>query len=317
MDTCATSNCISPDCLKRREFGVSLRWQNRRMKVELIESVDEFIASTAAFRAADPLRTNVIGSVSLAVAKGDQTYDDYRWWIVRDDDEEIVGVAIRTHPFKMTVSSMSPDAARALGRDVGRFDDGLTGVTGPPDVLEALVRGYVESKSPGSTRALVEERRDLLYELEDLVTPDVDGFGRPARADEIETLSEMLLAFMNDVGIRTLTPVESRDLTKKSVTAGRLFCWDLDGTTVAMAGHAGVVTTGEIVIGRVGPVYTPPEFRGHGFGSAVTAHVSQHLIEKGARVMLFTDAANPTSNSIYQKIGYRLIDELVETLFEE
>jgi predicted GNAT family acetyltransferase len=65
----------------------------------------------------------------------------------------------------------------------------------------------------------------------------------------------------------------------------------------------------------VGPVYTPHEFRRRGFGSAVTAHVTQRLIEKGARVMLFTDAANPTSNSIYQAIGYRLIDELVEIRF--
>ena len=297
-------------------FRESLGWQNRRMKVELIESVDEFIASTAAFRAAEPLRTNVIGSVSLSVAKGHQTYDDYRWWVVRDDDGEIVGVAMRTHPFKMTLSPMPHDAARTLGRNVGRFDDGLTGITGPPDVVEALASGYVESKSPGSARALVEERRDLLYELEELVTPDVDGSGRPARAGEINVLSDMLIAFMNDVGIRTLSQADSQDMVKKSVTAGSLFCWELDGTIVAIAGHAPVVTTEEIIIGRVGPVYTPPEYRGHGFGSAVTAHVSQHLIEKGARVMLFTDAANPTSNSIYQKIGYRLIDELVEALFE-
>jgi predicted GNAT family acetyltransferase len=287
------------------------------MNVELVESVDEFIASTAAFRAGDPLRTNVIGSVSLAVSKGHQTYDDYRWWVVRDDDVAIVGVAMRTHPFKMTLSPMPHDAARSLGHDVGRFDDGLTGITGPADVLQALVSGYVESKSPGSSRALVEERRDLLYELEELVTPDVDGFGRPARAEEIDALSAMLLAFMIDVGIRTLSSTEARDHVKKAVTAGTLFCWELDGGVVAMAGHAGVVTTEEIMIGRVGPVYTPPEYRGHGFGSAVTAHVSQHLVGKGARVMLFTDAANPTSNSIYQKIGYRLIDELVETLLQE
>src|ERR1035438_2616909 len=51
------------------------------MKVELIESVDEFIAASTAFRAAYPLRTNVIGSVSLAVSTGRTTYDDYHWWI--------------------------------------------------------------------------------------------------------------------------------------------------------------------------------------------------------------------------------------------
>jgi predicted GNAT family acetyltransferase len=63
-------------------------------------------------------------------------------------------------------------------------------------------------------------------------------------------------------------------------------------------------------------VYTPLEFRRRGFGSAVTAHVTRLLLERGARVMLFTDAANPTSNGIYQEIGYRLVDELVEMHFE-
>jgi predicted GNAT family acetyltransferase len=104
---------------------------------------------------------------------------------------------------------------------------------------------------------------------------------------------------------------------KTSVTSGTLFCWELDGAIVAIAGHAPIVTAESVVIGRVGPVYTPPEYRGRGFGSAVTANVTQQLIAKGARVMLFTDAANPTSNSIYQKLGYRLIDELIETLFVE
>jgi predicted GNAT family acetyltransferase len=103
---------------------------------------------------------------------------------------------------------------------------------------------------------------------------------------------------------------------KKSVTAGSLFCWEVSGDVVAIAGHAPVVTTDAIVIGRVGPVYTPTEFRRRGFGAAVAAHVTRHLIEKGARVMLFTDAANPTSNGIYQEIGYRLVDELVQLRFE-
>jgi predicted GNAT family acetyltransferase len=48
----------------------------------------------------------------------------------------------------------------------------------------------------------------------------------------------------------------------------------------------------------------------------VTSHVTRTLIAKGARVVLFTDAANETSNSIYQAIGYRLVDELVEMRFE-
>jgi predicted GNAT family acetyltransferase len=286
------------------------------MKVELVESVEEFIAVTTAFRAGEPLRTNVVGSVAIAVADGDRFYDDYRWWTVRGETGDVIGVAMRTSPFNMQVAPMSHDAARALGQSVGQFDDALPGVSGSQDVIDALLEGYVESKSHGSTRVVTEERRDLLYELEDLVTPNVEGFGRPARKDETDQLAPMVSDFMREVELSPMSPTEARAAAARQIERLALFCWEVDGVIVAIAGHAPIVTTGAIVIGRIGPVYTPPASRRRGFGSAVTAHVSRHLIEKGARVMLFTDAANPTSNSIYQKIGYRLVDELVEMRFE-
>jgi predicted GNAT family acetyltransferase len=68
---------------------------------------------------------------------------------------------------------------------------------------------------------------------------------------------------------------------------------------------------------RDGPVYTPPDQRGRGFGAAVTAAVSQGALEAGAEeVLLFTDLANPTSNRIYQRLGYRAFEDLVVLLFE-
>src|SRR5579863_2324936 len=187
------------------------------MKVELLETVDEFIEATVDFRAADPLRTNVIGSVSLSVSIGRSTYDVCRWWIVREDNDFILGIAMRTNPFKMTLSPMPFDAARELGRHVGRLDDGLTGITGSPDIIEALLEGYVESNSPGSSRRLVEERRDLLYELEDLVTPDVIGVGRPGRTEELDQLAEMYSAFSTDVGHPVLSIADARDHVRQSL----------------------------------------------------------------------------------------------------
>ncbi len=141
--------------------------------------------------------------------------------------------------------------------------------------------------------------------------------GAARDADDLELLAPMLSAFMRETELMPTSISEARDTAKRKVKEGSLYCWEVNGDVVAIAGHANVVTTGSIVIGRVGPVYTPPPHRRHGYGSAVTAHVTHSLIEKGARVMLFTDAANPTSNSIYQAIGYRLVDELVEVRFAD
>ncbi|WP_405819688.1 GNAT family N-acetyltransferase [Streptomyces sp. NBC_00838] len=57
---------------------------------------------------------------------------------------------------------------------------------------------------------------------------------------------------------------------------------------------------------RVSPVYTPPRLRGRGYGGAVTAAISRAARESGAeQVLLFTDLANPTSNALYRRLGYR------------
>src|SRR6478735_1448343 len=77
---------------------------------------------------------------------------------------------------------------------------------------------------------------------------------------------------------------------------------DVVGATVSMGGYGGSTPNG----GRIGPIYTPPELRRRGYASALTAELTQMLLDRGRRFcFLFTDLANPTSNSIYQQIGYR------------
>ena len=67
---------------------------------------------------------------------------------------------------------------------------------------------------------------------------------------------------------------------------------------------------------RIGPVYTPPELRGHGYASAATAALSQRRSKPGREeVLLYTDLANPVSNSIYQRIGYRPVEDRVVLAF--
>ena len=78
--------------------------------------------------------------------------------------------------------------------------------------------------------------------------------------------------------------------------------WEKKGVPVSMAGYAGPTPNGI----RIGAVYTPSEYRKKGYGSAVTAGVSQLLLDQGYKFcFLFTDLNNPTSNHIYQQIGYK------------
>jgi predicted GNAT family acetyltransferase len=89
---------------------------------------------------------------------------------------------------------------------------------------------------------------------------------------------------------------------------GGLTLWEMAGEPVSMAGLTRPAA-GQV---RVGPVYTPPSRRGRGDGGAVTAAVSQAARDAGAaEVVLFTDLANPTSNALYQRLGYEAVSDRV------
>jgi predicted GNAT family acetyltransferase len=93
---------------------------------------------------------------------------------------------------------------------------------------------------------------------------------------------------------------------------GGLTLWETADGPVSLAGATRAVA-GQA---RIGPVYTPPGRRGRGFGGAVTATVSQAAKDAGvAEVLLYTDLANPTSNALYQRLGYRPVSDSVELHF--
>jgi len=69
-------------------------------------------------------------------------------------------------------------------------------------------------------------------------------------------------------------------------------------------------------VSRIGPVFTPTDRRGHGYGSAVTAAAADLAHRSGtADVVLFADLANPTSNAIYQRIGFEAVVDSVRIDF--
>ncbi len=82
------------------------------------------------------------------------------------------------------------------------------------------------------------------------------------------------------------------------------YLWTDAGEPVSMAGTAGATPHGI----RIGSVYTPPHHRGRGCATALVATLTQSMFAAGRRFcFLYTDAANPTSNAIYERIGYRYV----------
>lgn len=149
-----------------------------------------------------------------------------------------------------------------------------------------------------------------LHELGE-VTPPAPVPGRLAAVTEedIDLVLRWVAAFMGDAdeqaGRVRGTGVHARpdrsELLRR-IREGQLWFWlDGAGRPVSLTG----ATPAVYGVARIAPVYTPPEQRGRGWASNAVAEVSRRLQSGGARVCLFTDQANPTSNKIYAALGYR------------
>jgi hypothetical protein len=153
-----------------------------------------------------------------------------------------------------------------------------------------------------------------IYRLTDL-RPVREVTGRARRATEADR--PLLLDWVRAFAVEAVPadapghPEDAVDARLRE-SAGGFMLWEHDGP-VSLAGWGGETPNGV----RIGPVYTPPEHRGRGYGSAVTAAVSAEQLASGRQFcFLYTDLANPTSNRIYVDIGYEPVCASVDYAFE-
>jgi predicted GNAT family acetyltransferase len=269
---------------------------------ELVADPAEFLRRTADLRAGEPVLTNVVGTVVQGVVDG-RRYEQAWFWLVLDDHGTPVGCAIRTAPWHLLLGPMPAAAASALAAAVAEADPDVPGVVGLHEVAQAFVAGLPD-------RRLDVTMREVVRVLDELVEPvDVPGRVELAAADELPTLVEWHVQFAADAGL-PLHEVEQSVAARIGV--GALLWWTVDGVRVSMAGHTTPVPVPGGAVGRIGPVYTPAEHRGHGYAAALTAAVVRRLQPRCSVVMLFADAANATSNGVYERLGFRATGELVE-----
>lgn len=286
--------------------------------LELTEDPARFLAAAGEHLAADPVLTTVIASVTARLAAGGGYGADapHRWWaVVHDAAGVVVGTAMRTAPFApypAYVLPMPADAAIALARTLHDRGEALGGVNGA--LPAARVIAEETARLTGAQVRVHEHLR--LFELRDLVVPpSPPGRLRPATPAD----ADLVLAWYLDFG-RAAAEQAGRtephgsstetftleDVTER-IDAGLVSLWeDETGQTV----HLTAASPPAYGVSRVGPVYTPVEHRGHGYAGAAVAEVTRRILDAGDRACLFTDQANPTSNRIYEALGYRPVVDM-------
>ena len=216
-------------------------------------------------------------------------------------DAPITGVAVRTPPMNLVLSGpCSGEALAAFAADVPAA--GLPGVIGPAEEARAFSDRWRQACG-GSAVTTMSLR---VYELTRVrLMGEAEGELRSANEEDVPLLTEWEQAFHREAVPDAPIPTEPLDLDG-------FFVWTVGERVVSTLRARSGTPTGAVV----NAVYTPPEWRRRGYATAAVAEASALMLRRGfRRCVLFTDLANPTSNSIYQRIGYEPVGDFQQIKF--
>ncbi|WP_406001200.1 GNAT family N-acetyltransferase [Streptomyces sp. NBC_00829] len=252
----------------------------------------------------DPARCTVLLTVSETLRRhGPRAFggsQDARFgWYEEAGGAE--GAFVQTPPLPPSLGPMGHTLARSLAlalRDAGVELGGVRGEQGD-------VQAFAEAWAPHGWTVGARHR---LFRLGALTPqrPAPPGRARRAGPADVPLVAAWMRGFAADIG--SDAGVDHTENITRRVADGCLFLWEADGQPVSMAARSPLLAGQS----RISAVYTPAALRGRGYAGAVTAAVSGDALEAGAeQVLLFTDLANPTSNALYRRLGYRpLADHL-------
>lgn len=268
--------------------------------VDFTDRPEAVLDLAGGFLAADPILHNLV----LSLLQGRARHPvPGRYWVV-SCDRRPVGVVFQSPlDFHATVTPMPDSAVDAVV--VAITDAGVRppGVSGEARTAARFAGQWTEVQKAAATPSTGLR----IYELGRLEPPaPVAGRLRCARAEDVDLVRDYFDGFSHSTGERMAPETIGR-----RVAAGNVWFWDDDGPR-SMVGH-GDPAAGAV---RIGPVYTPPDHRNRGYAGACVAAISARIVDAGLRCMLYTDLANPVSNSLYRRLGYRAAAECLRYSFE-
>jgi predicted GNAT family acetyltransferase len=284
------------------------------MRATSVTDPAEFLERAGELLHADEARHNLILGLVGVLRDRPEVYPVFGLWVVEERGRPLAA-ALMTPPFNLVLADAGDDAAlpplAAAVRESGLPVPGVIGNRPTVDRFNdvwASATGVVPRLHMGQG----------VFALEQVeATGTAPGAARPALPAD----RALVLGWLDAFWVEALPESPQREHVERMVghrlnpdTADAGFwLWEAQGVAVSLVGYGGP-TPGGI---RIGPVYTPPEHRRRGYCTSLMAAISSWLLAHGrTRCFLYTDLANPTSNAIYRRIGYRQVAEAAEYGYE-
>jgi uncharacterized protein len=284
------------------------------MQVVPLPAATAFLERAAPVLQSDPAANNLPLGIAQNLIDEPGSYDEALFWVV-EREGTVVGAALRTPPYPLVLAE--PVQAEVIDALVSALVDGRSAVPGVT-ANEPWATRFAEAWEARTGATWDVAIGQGVYALTSVRAPrSAPGSWRQATVED----RPLLLRWMHEFEVEALQAMTRDERATERALETRLGEGDTSGFSLWIDEGGPVSLSGWTHIpggARIGPVYTPPGERGRGYASNLVAEVSRSMLGSGAPAcFLYTDLGNPTSNSIYRRIGYDQVAESSMIRFRE
>ncbi|MGE5225979.1 MAG: GNAT family N-acetyltransferase [Planctomycetaceae bacterium] len=284
------------------------------MDVRRIDDVGAWLEAVTPLLLRDEARHNLLFGVADTLIRHPATYPERNLWVA-EEGGAAVGAAIQTPPYNVIVAQpRQEEAVAATAEAIHAAGVRLPGVTGAVPEVQAFAEAW-SALAGATSHTLVHQGIYVLRVVLDV--PATRGRARVAGPADRDLILGWIGDFSKEAARHeALTEEQIRATVDRRLGVGEdgFLLWEVAGEVVSVAGWGGATPNGV----RIGPVFTPPALRKHGYATSLVAELSRQQLARGRRFcFLYTDLANPTSNAIYVRIGYDRVCESAMLRFDD
>ncbi len=270
-------------------------------KYKPIQNIQSFFAITREALYAQPSRNSLILGICEKLKQDPKAYESPFFAVVQDKFKNLELAALMTPPHNLVLAGVNVkmDAIRTLVHGLLDHQIQIPGAIGPTPLIDQFMTCY-QKETWGSSS---QDMNQGVYELKSVRQIDMPQGGyRKANLQDSELITGWFRKFQSEA-LNKESEIDQQRI-ENLIEAESIYLWETADGPVSMAMKTRPITNAITISG----VYTPPEHRRKGYATACVARLCQSLLNSGYETInLFTDLANPTSNAIYQQIGFKIV----------
>ncbi len=279
-------------------------------KIIVYQTAREFLNTAESFLEQNEAENNLLLGWSYRLIEKPNSYGSMPFFAIVENNHQVEIVALMTPPKSLIIYSDSTTPIESfdfLAKYLQASPIKIPGIIGPNPAVNNFKDAWIKIIH-ASSELKMNMKVYMLTKVE--LYNAASGFFRPAKLEDLPLVCKWMGKFI--LSASEQGPVNKQEI-KEAISQGDYFLWEDDGQPVSMAKKARQTKHGYVI----SAVYTPPKFRNKGYAKSCVGALCQNILDSGKTFCaLFTDLSNPTSNSIYQKLGFKPLCDFSHYIFK-